>query len=84
MNDCDLANRDCVPCRGGVPPLAGEALESLQRMLANGGTVIDGHQLEKRYRFEDFRSALELMRVQAWRTSARVRPRVRGHRHNRE
>jgi 4a-hydroxytetrahydrobiopterin dehydratase len=59
MNDCDLANRDCVPCRGGVPPLAGEALESLQRMLGNGWTVIDGHHLEKRYRFDDFRGALD-------------------------
>ena len=26
----DLANRECVPCRGGVPPLKGEDLQKLK------------------------------------------------------
>jgi 4a-hydroxytetrahydrobiopterin dehydratase len=55
----DLASRECVPCRGGIAPLAGEALEALHGELGNGWEVIDGHHLEKTYRFADFAVALD-------------------------
>lgn len=55
---CDLANKKCVPCRGGVPPLKGEALEKLLRQLGGGWRVVEAHHLEKEYRFPDFREAL--------------------------
>ena len=54
----DLAAKTCIPCRGGVPPLEGEALEALRRELGGGWTVIDGHHLEKEFTFPDFRQAL--------------------------
>jgi 4a-hydroxytetrahydrobiopterin dehydratase len=55
----DLAAKQCVPCKGGVPPLAGEALESLLAQLGPAGwQVISGHHLEKSYTFDDFSSAL--------------------------
>jgi 4a-hydroxytetrahydrobiopterin dehydratase len=54
----DLAEQQCVPCKGGVPPLAGEALEALRRQLGGGWTVAEGHHLEKEYRFKNFREAL--------------------------
>jgi 4a-hydroxytetrahydrobiopterin dehydratase len=55
---CSLADRACVPCKGGVPPLQGEALQALAVQLGNGWTVVDGHHLEKEYRFRNFREAL--------------------------
>ena len=55
----DLASKQCVPCRGGVPPLAGEELAGYQRRLGGGWKVVEGHHLEKTYRFEDFRQALD-------------------------
>ena len=58
-SECDLANRECVPCKGGVPPLAGEALIRLHEELGNAWAVIDEHHLEKTYTFKDFRSALD-------------------------
>lgn len=54
---CDLANKSCVPCRGGVPPLKGEALEALQSQLPSW-TVVDEHHLSKEYRFDNFKDAL--------------------------
>jgi 4a-hydroxytetrahydrobiopterin dehydratase len=57
-----LASKQCVPCRGGVPPLRGEALGALHRELggdAGGWRVVDEHHLEKDYRFRDFREALD-------------------------
>ena len=32
----NLAEKHCIPCRGGVPPLAGEALEKLQARFPDG------------------------------------------------
>ena len=54
----DLAAKECVPCRGGVPPLEGEELESLRVRLGGGWTVVDGHHRQKEFDFPDFRSAL--------------------------
>lgn len=54
----DLASLECIPCRGGVKPLAGTALDNLLVELGGGWQVIDGHHLAKQYRFADFASAL--------------------------
>lgn len=53
----ELAERRCVPCQGGVPPLRGEALEALHAQLS-GWAVVNEHHLEKTFRFPDFRTAL--------------------------
>lgn len=55
----DLASRECIPCRGGIDPLQGEALDALHAQLGGGWRVIDSHHLEKTYRFENFVQALE-------------------------
>jgi 4a-hydroxytetrahydrobiopterin dehydratase len=54
----DLAQKECIPCKGDVPPLKGPALTGLLERLGNGWRVVDEHHLEKEYRFKDFRSAL--------------------------
>ena len=54
-----LAQKTCIPCRGGVPPLKGEELDDLQEKLGNGWQIINEHHLEKEYIFADFRLALD-------------------------
>ncbi len=54
----DLASKQCVPCRGGVPPLEGDAIDRLLDQLGEGWRVIDQHHLEKEYVFPDFAKAL--------------------------
>jgi 4a-hydroxytetrahydrobiopterin dehydratase len=54
----DLATKECVPCKGGVPPLAGKELDDLSRQLGGDWQVVDGHHLEKEYRFPNFVDAL--------------------------
>lgn len=53
----DLANKNCVPCRGGVPPLAGKELESLAKELPQWN-VVNGHHITRLFKFPDFRQAL--------------------------
>ena len=55
----ELAGMQCVPCRGGVPPLMGKEVADLLEKLGGGWRVVDEHHLEKEYRFKDFRDALE-------------------------
>jgi len=54
----DLAQKDCIPCKGGVPPLKGEQLQKLQQQLGAGWRVVQEHHLEKEYPFKNFRDAL--------------------------
>ena len=53
-----LANKECIPCKGGIPPLKGRELTGLLDELGGGWQVVDEHHLEKEYRFKDFRTAL--------------------------
>jgi 4a-hydroxytetrahydrobiopterin dehydratase len=55
-----LAEKQCVPCRGGVPPLKGQALTDLQEQLPDW-KIVDEHHLEKSFVFPDFRTALEFV-----------------------
>ena len=54
-----LASKRCVPCRGGVPPLKGAELTRLKEELGGDWQVVNEHHLEKEYRFDDFRQALD-------------------------
>ena len=49
----------CVPCQGGMPPLKGKELKTLQNQLGNDWNVIDEHHLEKEWELDDFQTALD-------------------------
>jgi 4a-hydroxytetrahydrobiopterin dehydratase len=52
----ELASRECIPCRGGVPPLKGDEIRKLLSQV-KGWEVVNEHHLIKSFRFEDFRAA---------------------------
>jgi 4a-hydroxytetrahydrobiopterin dehydratase len=55
-----LADKQCVPCRGGFAPLKGK---DLQEMLKNvpEWSVVDEHHLTREYKFHDFKQALDFV-----------------------
>jgi 4a-hydroxytetrahydrobiopterin dehydratase len=55
-----LADKNCVPCRGNVPALHGEALHALSHQLPNW-KVVDEHQITRAFKFPDFKSALDFV-----------------------
>ncbi len=55
-----LAQKTCVPCRGGTPPLTAEEIKPLAVQVI-GWKVVENHHLEKSFRFEDFKSALDFV-----------------------
>lgn len=56
----ELAARECVPCRGGVPPMKGEGIQNLLGELS-GWEVVREHHLRKEYKFKNFREALDFV-----------------------
>ena len=54
----ELANKSCIPCKGGVPPLGGREVAALLGQLGGGWTAVKEHHLEKKYDFPDFQQAL--------------------------
>jgi 4a-hydroxytetrahydrobiopterin dehydratase len=56
-----LAEKQCVPCRGGVEPLKGEVIGQLAGQLQPDWEVVGEHHLEREYKFKDFRQALEFV-----------------------
>lgn len=58
-----LSSRECVPCKGGVPPLGRDAAKALLEQLGNAWEIKTGDHdyLEKSYRFKNFREALDFV-----------------------
>lgn len=53
----ELSSRQCVPCRGGVPPLKGDEIARLLAEL-KGWEVVNEHHLTRVYTLANFREAL--------------------------
>ena len=55
-----LADKTCVPCKGGVPALTGEELSRIHHQLPGFArwNVVDEHHIVRSYKFPDFKSAL--------------------------
>jgi 4a-hydroxytetrahydrobiopterin dehydratase len=54
-----LADQQCIPCRGGVPPLGKDKVQALLKELGGGWQVNAAGHLERVYKFKNFAGALE-------------------------
>ncbi len=58
MSTAELASNVCIPCKGGVPPLNGDALKAMHQSLGSEWELIEDHHLEKEYTFEGYAPAV--------------------------
>ena len=56
----ELADKKCVPCRGGVPPLNGSEIDPLKKHVP-GWEMVNEHHLKKTFTFPDFQTALDFV-----------------------
>lgn len=56
--ECSLAARECVPCKGGTPPLTPDAITPLLAKLDPSWAVEEDKRLIRAFKFRDFREAL--------------------------
>lgn len=63
-NTCDLTDRKCKPCEGGVPPLTAEAEENMLRQLA--GWQLSNHKISKTFAFQNYYQTMAFVNAVAW------------------
>src|SRR6266481_206409 len=56
----ELADKVCVPWRGGVPALSPEESQAFAGRVS-GGAVVENHHLEKGFAFPNFAAALRFV-----------------------
>ena len=65
MNDvCDLTDKQCKPCKGGVPPLANSETDNLMRQLE--GWQQQGNLIGKTYQFKNYYQTIAFVNAIAW------------------
>jgi len=52
-----LVEKNCTPCRGGVPPLTPEAAEHYRQQAPEWALADTASRIERTYRFKNFRDA---------------------------
>jgi 4a-hydroxytetrahydrobiopterin dehydratase len=57
-----LADKTCVPCRGGTPPLRGQEIERLHASVPDW-SVVNEHHIHREFRFPDFKQALDFVNL---------------------
>ncbi len=56
---CDLADRTCEPCRGGVPPMTRSEIADYLDVLGDGWVLNAAGHLERTFTFSNFIEAME-------------------------
>src|SRR5437660_9984794 len=56
----ELAEKTCVPCRGGVSAIKGKELSDLHKQVPDW-QVVNEHHLMRKFTFPDFRRALDFV-----------------------
>jgi len=56
-----LADRACVPCKGGTPPLTAAQVEPLRAQLGTGWDIEEGKKLVRSFPFKNFVRAVEFV-----------------------
>jgi 4a-hydroxytetrahydrobiopterin dehydratase len=59
MEASNLAQKKCVPCEGGVPPITGDELETyLQQVHGDWKLSDDDKKIHREFKFKNFAEAL--------------------------
>ncbi len=64
MASCDIANRHCQPCEGGVPPLSDA--QSRQLLAELKGWQLVGSKLERMFVFKNHYETMAFVNAIAW------------------
>jgi 4a-hydroxytetrahydrobiopterin dehydratase len=67
MSVCDLTNKTCKPCEGGVSPLDTEQAGSLLSELHQDWSIdSDGKEISRTYSFKNYYQTMAFVNALAW------------------
>jgi 4a-hydroxytetrahydrobiopterin dehydratase len=61
----ELASHECIPCKGGVPPLEEVAIDFLHTELGDAWQVVENHHLVREFEFKGYAPAVSFTNVVA-------------------
>ena len=62
---CDLTDRKCKPCEGGIPPLGQEEAESLLKHLEQDWQLVD-NKISRIFSFKNYYQTMAFVNATAW------------------
>jgi 4a-hydroxytetrahydrobiopterin dehydratase len=63
---CDLTDRHCKPCEGGVKPMSREQAETLLSQVPGWELGADGKTISRRLEFKGFYKTIAFINAMAW------------------
>ena len=63
---CDLTDRHCVPCEGGVPAIQRKEAETLLQELEGWSLSSEGKMISRRFEFRGFYRTMSFINAMAW------------------
>jgi 4a-hydroxytetrahydrobiopterin dehydratase len=63
---CDLTEKHCVPCEGGVDPIERTEAEALLEDLSGWSLSDDGKMISRRFEFKGFYRTVAFINAMAW------------------
>ncbi|MES2355727.1 MAG: 4a-hydroxytetrahydrobiopterin dehydratase [Pseudomonadota bacterium] len=61
---CDLTNKRCKPCEGGVPSLTSQEAEALLKNVS--GWQLQGNEIKRTYQFKNYYETMAFVNASAW------------------
>ena len=67
MTTCDLTNKKCVPCEGGVDPSTSEQVKTFMQDLSAEWSVNDDlTEIQRDYKFTNYYQTMAFVNAIAW------------------
>ena len=63
---CDLQNKHCVPCEGGVPTLSADKVQEMLTKISNWETDNSSTFIRRRFSFKNFYKTMAFVNAIAW------------------
>ncbi|TNC98444.1 MAG: 4a-hydroxytetrahydrobiopterin dehydratase [Gallionellaceae bacterium] len=63
---CDLTNKNCKPCEGGIPPLSQHEATALLKQL--DGWELNDKRISKTFAFKNYYQVMAFVNAVAWMT----------------
>jgi 4a-hydroxytetrahydrobiopterin dehydratase len=65
-NVCDLTNKHCVPCEGGVESIDRETAEQILTDIPGWELSSNGKMISRRFEFKGFLGTMSFINAMAW------------------
>ncbi len=64
---CSIADKHCVPCHGGIPPMTNHEIQNAVKQLSKDWQVSENHQsIHRDFKFKNYYQTIAFVNAIAW------------------